>query len=118
MHFFFIFHWLSLPPRVDTGRSLHLLRCCFFLLNEVVIMRLDLLKALLTDVVLHLARILRGGLFINAETDEKFREQSVALVYFLSYIEPRFGEGQIPFLVHEKIAALFEKPDGAADARL
>ena len=75
-------------------------------------------KRFVADVVLHLARILRGGLFINAETDENFREQSVALVYFLSYIEPRFGEGQLPVLVHEKIAALFEKPHGAADARL
>ena len=75
-------------------------------------------KRLVADVVLHFARIFGGSLFVNAETDEELREQGVALIYFLRHIEPRFGEGQIPVLVHEKIAALFEKSDSAADARL
>ena len=49
---------------------------------------------------------------------EKIREQGVAIVYFLRHVEPLLGEGQRAVPVHEKIAALLQKPHGAADARL
>ena len=80
MHFFFIFHWLSLPPRVDTGRSLHLLRCCFVSLNKVIIMRLDLLKALLADIVLHLAGILQCDLRRNSKSLQHLGKYGVSLI--------------------------------------
>ena len=67
MHFF-LSSLASLPPRVDTGRSLHLLRCCFVSLNKVIIMRLDLLKALLADIVLHLAGIFQCNLCRNSKS--------------------------------------------------
>lgn len=62
--------------------------CCFFLLNEVIIMCLDLLKALLADVVLHLAGILHCDLCRNPKSLQHPGKNNVTLINLIGDLCP------------------------------
>ena len=75
-------------------------------------------ECLVAHVVLELPCVLDSDFFPDAEPDQQIREHGVPLVYIVRDLKPRIGECEISVLVHEEIAALLEKSNGAADARL
>lgn len=75
-------------------------------------------ECLVAYVVLELACVLDRDFFADTEADQQIREHGVPLVYLMRDLKPRIGECEISVLVHEEIAALLEKSNGAADARL
>ena len=68
--------------------------------------------------VLHFARILGRSFGVDAEQLEISGQQCVALVYLRGDLDAGLCEAQMPHLVGNKIAAVFEQPDRTADARL
>ena len=68
--------------------------------------------------VLHFAGILGGGLGAYAEQLKVAGEHGVPLVYLLCDLDAGVGEAPVPQLVGNEIAAAFEQPARAADARL
>lgn len=75
-------------------------------------------ECLVAYVVLELACVLDRDFFADAEADQQIREHGVPLVYLMCDLKPLVGEREISVLVHEEVAALLEKSNGAADARL
>jgi hypothetical protein len=81
-------------------------------------MALDGFKGNVADIVLNLAGILCGNLFVYAKPNEKLSKNKMALIYLLAYLAAYVGEGNISILINGDKAAVLEKSDRAADAGL
>lgn len=80
--------------------------------------RFKMLKGLLTEIMFKSAGIFGSRFFIDADSNEPVGEDCMTLINACGGGSALLGKGYIAVLVHFYKAALFEKSDSTAYARL